>query len=71
MMAEEAEKKWHTIDRHAGGLVEIYPGDAASYVYLARANAWQGDEPVAKKAYAEVLHRSPDNLEAETYIEEN
>lgn len=71
MMAEEATKKWHTLDRHAGGLIEIYPGDTASQVYLARANAWQGDVPVAKAAYKEVLHRSPDHIEAETYLKEN
>ena len=71
MMAEEGTKKWHTLDKHAGKLVEIYPGDSAAYVYLARANAWQGDEPVAKAAYKEVLHRSPDHLEADTYLKEN
>ncbi len=71
MMAEEAEKKWHTLGKHADGLVEIYPGDTDSYLYLARAKAWMGNTPVAKKAYVEVLHRSPDNLEAETYVEEN
>ncbi len=70
MMAEEGTKKWHTLDKHAGKLVEIYPGDSAAYVYLARANAWQGDEPVAKAAYKEVLHRSPDHLEADTYLKE-
>ncbi len=70
MMAEEGTKKWHTLDKHAGKLVEIYPGDSAAYVYLARANAWQGDESVAKAAYEEVLHRSPDHLEADTYLKE-
>ena len=71
MMAEEGTKKWHTLGKHAGKLVEIYPGDSAAYVYLARANAWQGDESVAKAAYEEVLHRSPDHLEADTYLKEN
>lgn len=71
MMAEEAEKKWHTLDKHAGKVVVVYPSDVDSYVYLARANAWQGDTPVAKDAYTEVLHRSPDHLEAETYLMEN
>ena len=71
MMAEEAEKKWHTLGKHADGVVEVYPADAASYVYLARARASMGNTAVAKKAYVEVLHRSPDNLEAETYVEEN
>jgi len=71
MMAEEAEKKWHTLGKHADGVVEIYRADTASYVYLARARASMGNTHVAKKAYVEVLHRSPDNLEAETYINEN
>ena len=71
MMAEEGTKKWHTLDKHAGKLVEIYPGDSEAYVYLGRANAWQGDEPVAKAAYKEVLHRSPDHVEADTYLKEN
>jgi tetratricopeptide (TPR) repeat protein len=71
MMAEEAEKKWHSLGKHADELVEIYPADTDSYLYLARAKAWMGNTPVAKKAYVEVLHRSPDNLEAETYVEEN
>ncbi|MBE9559978.1 MAG: tetratricopeptide repeat protein [Proteobacteria bacterium] len=71
MMAEEAEKKWHSLGKHADELVEIYPADTDSYLYLARARAWMGNTPVAKKAYVEVLHRSPDNLEAETYVEEN
>ena len=71
MMAEEGEKKWHTLGKHADEVVEIYPADTDSYVYLARARASMGNTAVAKKAYVEVIHRAPDNLEADTYIKEN
>ena len=71
MMAEEAEKKWHTLGRHAENLVKRYPDDSTFYAYLARARAKQGNTSIAVNAYEEVLHRSPDDVEAITFLKEN
>lgn len=71
MMAEDAMKKWHTLGVHAAELVRIYPDDPVVYGYLARARAKYGNTPVAVAAYEEVLHRSPDDIAAITYLKDN
>ena len=71
MMAEEGEKKWHSLDRHSGELIVRYPNDLATFAYHARANARQGDTQVAKAMYKEVLMRKPDHDEANEYLDNN
>jgi len=71
MMAEEAMKKWHTLGKHAAELVKIYPDDPVVFAYLARARDKHGNTSAAVDAYEEVLHRSPDDIEAVTYLKDN
>jgi len=71
MMAEEGDKKWHSLGRHSGKLTTIYPTDATTLTYHARAKARLGDTPVARAAYKKVLMRDPDHAEANEYLENN
>ena len=71
MMAEEGDKKWHSLGRHSGKLTAIYPTDATTLAYHARANARHGNTPVASAAYKKVLMRDPDHAEANEYLENN
>jgi len=70
MMAEEAMKKWHTLDRHAAELTTVYPGDADVHAYHARANTMQGDAAVATAAYEKVLMRDPEHIEANAFLDD-
>ena len=71
MMAEEGDKKWHSLGRHSGKLTTIYPTDATTLAYHARAKARLGNIPVARTAYKKVLMREPDHAEANEYLENN
>jgi len=68
MMAEEAMKKWTTLDRHAAELTTAYPSDAGALAYYAHANAMQGDVAMAIAAYEKVLMRDPEHIEANAYL---
>ncbi len=68
MLAEEGLADWPTLARHATSLTKAYPSDASSWVYLARASLWSGDEERAKAAYQEVLKRLPGHIEAMNYM---
>ena len=68
MIAEEAMRNWSALDKHAAQLSRAYPSDATVFVYLARANAWQGDVAAAKAAYKKVLVRVPGHIEASDYM---
>lgn len=71
MICEEAEHKWSELSRHAGEMTVRYPTDATVLVYLARAEAWQGNVLNAKIAYTKVLERIPGHIEASTYLKNN
>lgn len=71
MMAEDGDKKWHSLGRHSGKLTTIYPTDATTLAYHARAKARLGNTPVARAAYKKVLMREPDHAEANEYLENN
>ena len=71
MMAEDGDKKWHSLGRHSGKLTTIYPTDATTLAYHARAKARLGNTPVASAAYKKVLMREPDHAEANEYLENN
>jgi tetratricopeptide (TPR) repeat protein len=71
MMAEDGDKKWHSLGKHSGKLTTIYPTDATTLVYHARAKARLGNTPVASAAYKKVLMRDPDHAEANEYLENN
>ena len=70
MKAEEAMKKWHTLDRHSAELTTVYPNDAPALAYHAHANAMQGDVAVALAAYEKVLMREPEHIEANAYLDD-
>lgn len=71
MMAEDGDKKWHSLGRHSGKLTTIYPTDATTLAYHARAKARLGNTPVASAAYKKVLMRDPDHAEANEYLDNN
>ena len=71
MLAEEGLRTWDSLREHAAQLAKTYPSDATALVYLARANAWQGDVAAAKAAYQKVLIRVPGHLEANAYLNKN
>lgn len=71
MMAEEGDKKWHSLGRHSDKLTTIYPTDATTLAYHARAKARLGNRSVASAAYKKVLMRDPDHAEANEYLGNN
>ncbi len=71
MIAEEGLRKWDSLAEHAAQLAKAYPSDATALVYLARAQAWQGDVAAAKAAYRKVLVRVPGHIEASAYLKNN
>ena len=71
MLAEEGMGKWSALAQHARDLAEAYPSDATALVYLARANAWQGNVAAASVAYKQALVRTPGHVEAVTYLTQN
>lgn len=71
LICEEAQKKWNDMARHAAEFSARYPGDATALVYLARAEAWQGNTKKAVAAYSQVLERAPVNAEASRYLQIN
>ncbi len=68
MVAEEGEKQWQALAKHAAAVAERYPSDANALVYLARANLWLGHKDAAGKAYRKVLERIPDHVEALQFL---
>ena len=71
MVAEEGERQWETLARHARELSARYPSDATFLVYLARAEARQGNLDAAVDAYSKVLERYPSHEEAAAFLERN
>lgn len=70
MTAEEGMRKWSTLEQHAKSIAAYYPSDTTTLVYLARAYVWQDKADEARKAYAEILIRFPDHIEANHYLKE-
>lgn len=71
MVAEEGQRQWQTLSRHAKSVSARYPSDATVLVYLARAEARQGHTGAAVGAYAAVLERIPGHQEATRFIAAN
>lgn len=71
MTCEEALHQWPELAQHATEVAAHFPSDATVLLYLARAEAWQGNISAAKKAYEKVLQRIPAHLEATTYLANN
>lgn len=71
MVAEEGERQWETLARHARELSARYPSDASFLVYLARAEARQGNLGAALDVYRRVLERYPTHEEAAAFLERN
>lgn len=70
-IALEGEHDWANMEKTAVIMAGVYPSDASSFVYLARAYAWLNKKNEAAKAYAAVLSRYPGHLEAKAYLEKN
>lgn len=68
MIAEEGQKQWGTLAKHAEQVHKRYPADATILVYLARALKQQGETSRAKEVYNQVLSRVPGHLEAAQFI---
>lgn len=68
MQAEEGLREWRTLEEHARSFTDRYPADVNAWVYLARAQAWQGDNQAAQNTYQRVLDRIPGNLEALQFL---
>ncbi len=68
LVSEEGQRKWSVMKNHASILAAHYPASATPWVYLARAEAWQGDYEAAKRAYLRVLRRIPEHIEANAFI---
>lgn len=64
MSAEEGQEKWGVLAQHAKEVSIRYPSDATVLVYLARAEAKQGNKAEAQAAYRKVLQRIPGHYEA-------
>lgn len=71
MVAEEGMRQWQTLARHAKDVATRYPGDATVLVYLARAEARQGNTDIARGIYTEVMERVPEHAEAMSFIAAN
>ena len=68
MVAEEGQRQWQTLASHARAVASRYPSDATILVYLARAEARQGNKDGARTAYAMVIDRIPGHAEATAFI---
>ena len=68
MVAEEGQKRWKTLAKHADEVYRRYPSDATVLVYLARAQRWSGNKDAARSAYIEVLKRIPGHIEASQFL---
>jgi len=66
--AEEGQRQWSKMKKHASELAVKYPASPIPWLYLARAEAWLGDYQAAKRAYKRVIRRSPGNLEANAFV---
>jgi tetratricopeptide (TPR) repeat protein len=68
MVAQEGMQRWQELARHASETAARFPSDATILVYLARAEAAQGNRTAAMQAYTKVLERIPEHEEAQAYI---
>lgn len=64
LAAEEGQRQWETLGSHALELSMRFPSDANFLVYLARAQARQGDVESAIETYGRVLELFPTHEEA-------
>jgi tetratricopeptide (TPR) repeat protein len=71
LVAEEGQRQWDTLARHARELSTRYPSDATFLVYLARAQARQGDVEAAIETYGRVLELFPAHEEAAAFRAQN
>jgi hypothetical protein len=71
MAAEEGQRQWQTLTRHAQSVASRYPGDATVLVYLARGEARQGNLDASRAAYLQVLERVPGHIEATAFLTQN
>lgn len=68
MVAEEGQRQWQRLASHASEVASRYPSDATVLVYVARAEARQGNVEAALEAYSAVLERVPTHEEASAFI---
>lgn len=71
LVAEEGQRQWETLGQHARELSVRYPSDATILVYLARAQARQGDVQAAIETYGRVLELFPAHEEAAAFRSQN
>lgn len=68
MIAENIEKDWATLARHARELSKRYPANTDPWLYLGRAESWRYKREKALEAYRRLLALEPANSEAASYI---
>jgi tetratricopeptide (TPR) repeat protein len=68
LACEEALKQWDVADSHAEELAALYPSDTDVQILAARAKAGRRNAAEARRAYTNVLLRSPSNQEAQLYL---
>ncbi len=68
MAAEEGQRHWGILKKHASELAARYPSSYVPLVFLARAEIWLGDNTAARQAYVRVLRRMPSHIEANAFI---
>jgi len=68
MSCEENLKQWDKLQKHAEEIIQYYPSDATTLVYLARAYSHNSNNIKAKETYQQVLLRYPGHLEAINFL---
>lgn len=69
--AYEGQRDWDAMLSTTQKMIALYPSDASSYVYYARANAWLNKSQNARAAYEAVLSRYPGHAEATNYLKQS
>ncbi|MCP5169562.1 MAG: tetratricopeptide repeat protein [Hahellaceae bacterium] len=71
LSCEEGLRDWSALRKRAQALISRYPTDAQAWVYLARAENWEGNINDSLRAYRQVVRLSPTHQEALLYLADN
>ncbi len=68
LQVEEHHREWQKMRDHADLIVQYYPSNVDTWVYLARSEYWLGRNDKTYLAYQQVLMRYPAHLEAAHFV---